>query len=76
LIAGNRPIGRLLRENRTETFREILCLRREPAGRLADRFDRDRDDPFVMRSYAIVGNGLPLMLVAEKFPGRRSSPTA
>jgi chorismate-pyruvate lyase len=71
LIAGTRPIGRLLRESRLETFREILCLRREPAGQLAADFGARPDDPFVMRSYAIVAGGLPLMVIAEKFPGRR-----
>lgn len=70
LIAGKRPIGRLLRESRIETFREILCLRREAAGLLADRFHTRADEPFVMRTYSIVGNGLPLMLIAEKFRGR------
>jgi chorismate-pyruvate lyase len=70
LIAGTRPIGRLLRESRLETFREIRCLRREPAGQVARDFDARPDDPFVMRSYTIVAGGLPLMLIAEKFPGR------
>lgn len=70
LIAGTRPIERLLHESRLETFREILCLRREAAGQVASDFGARPDDPFVMRSYAIVAGGLPLMLIAEKFPGR------
>ena len=68
LLDSVKPIGRLLEENRVETFREILSAGREPSAGLGIHFGIGRDALLVSRTYRIVAGGRPVMLITEKFP--------
>lgn len=68
LVGTDKPIGVLLAENRTETFREILAVDREPAGSCARYFGIEPDAQLIFRTYRIVARQQPVMLITEKFP--------
>jgi len=68
LLHTEKPIGVLLAERRTETFREILRVAREPAGEVGAHFGLDAGAGVISRTYAIVKDRVPLMLITEKFP--------
>jgi chorismate-pyruvate lyase len=68
LMTTDKPIGVLLAENRTETFREILVVDREPAGPCAPHFGLDPNEPLIFRTYRILARRAPLMMITEKFP--------
>lgn len=68
LITTNEPIGRLLSENRTETFRQILEVGAEPAGECAAYFGIEPSAALLHRSYVISSGRTPIMLITEKFP--------
>lgn len=68
LMKGQKPIGLLILENRLETFREILGCSKEPAEGLAEQFRMGPEDFLISRSYRIVAQGQPIMLITEKFP--------
>jgi beta-ribofuranosylaminobenzene 5'-phosphate synthase len=74
LLAGELPIGMVLRRHRVETFRESLGAGRRPAtGEAAAHLGRC---DVCWRDYAIVAQGRPLMVVHEEFPVRPASRTA
>ena len=68
LLAGNETIGRLLRKHRLETFRELVDWGVAPLP------DEAKDHFFAVemmyRSYRIIGNHQPVMLVTEFFDRR------
>ncbi len=68
LLNSNKPIGLLILENRLETFREILDCGKEEAHELADSFNIKKDDFLIFRTYRVLANRLPIMLITEKFP--------
>lgn len=68
LFTTDKPIGTLLAENRTETFREILVVDREPAGPCAAHFGIDAATELIFRTYRIVARRQPIMMITEKFP--------
>ena len=68
LLDSVKPIGRLLEENRVETFREILSAGREPAAGMGIHFGIGRDALMVSRTYRIVVAGRPVMRITERFP--------
>lgn len=68
LVTTDKPIGILLRENRTETFREILVVDREPAGPCGAHLGVAPDAELISRTYRIVARQQPVVLVTEKFP--------
>jgi chorismate-pyruvate lyase len=68
LLDTDAPIGKLLTTVRAETFREILSAGRAPAGALCAHFGIDETDELFVRTYRIIANGLPIMLITEKFP--------
>ncbi len=68
LLESNRPIGLLWREQRMETYREIVTCGREPCGFLAPYFDLSEDAPLLARSYLIYHQHKPLGVITEKFP--------
>lgn len=70
LVTTDKPIGILLREGRSETFREILGVDREPAGACAAHFGIDPDAELIGRTYRIVARQQPVILVTEKFPSQ------
>ena len=63
-------LGRLMRQSRAETYRELLWYGLEPAdapprpGMPSDR------EPHICRAYRMISEGLPLMVIAERFPLR------
>ena len=68
LLETDKPIGVLLAEHRTETFREILEVGREPAGSCGAHFAIDPSAELSFRTYRIVADGHPIILITEKFP--------
>jgi chorismate-pyruvate lyase len=67
LLATDRPLGLLLGERRTETFREVLWAGTEPAGAVGAHFGIDAAAEVVARTYRIVAGGRPVALVTERF---------
>lgn len=68
LVRTEAPIGTLLAENRTETFREILRVDKEPAGASGRHLGVDAATPVIFRTYRIVAQARPIMMITEKFP--------
>ena len=68
LIFTRQPIGKLLRENQIETYREIIDCGIEPAGSLAQYFDIDPTSKIIYRTYNILIKRLPALQITEKFP--------
>jgi len=68
LLNTDTPIGLLLREHRTETFREILHAGTVPARDLAAHFGTGEATPLLVRTYRIWIDRRPAMLITEKFP--------
>ena len=68
LIFTQQPIGKLLRENKIETFREILDCGIEPAGSLGEYFGIKPSAELIYRTYLVLIAGLPVMQITEKFP--------
>ena len=68
LLETDKPIGALLAELRTETFREILAVGREPAGPCAAHLGIDPTAELVFRTYRIIARRQPIVVIIEKFP--------
>lgn len=68
LIVSQVPMGRLWLEHRLETFKEFVHLMREPAGDLADYFGLARMDMILSRTYRVLSQRQPIMVITEKFP--------
>ena len=68
LLNTNNPLGRLMIEARTETFREILSCKKEPAEAAGKYFDRIPDSTLISRTYRIYARQKPIILITEKFP--------
>lgn len=68
LASTDEPIGKLLVEYRTETFRELLRFGKGPAGERAPYFDVAPQDEVYWRSYRMWAGGQPVMLITESFP--------
>lgn len=79
LLAARAPIGRVLIDNRVETFKELLRMGRRRAGSLSAQLDVDVDDELLYRTYRVLSGGHPIMLITETFaavrsPGWRDAP--
>lgn len=68
LLATDKPMGLLMAEGRTETFREILAVGRRPAGARGPHFALGPADELIFRTYRIVAGGRPVILITEEFP--------
>ncbi len=68
LLVSDEPLGRLLAQNRVETFREIVAAGFEPAGTCADYFGVEHASQLVSRTYRIIVDGRPVVRITEKFP--------
>ena len=68
LLTTDKPIGRLLAENRVETFREIVGLGFEPACEYGNYFGVDPESQLVFRTYRIYVRQRAVMRITEKFP--------
>ena len=68
LVFSSKPIGKLLREYKVETFREILECGIEPARSLAPYFQIEETADIIFRTYRVLIDRSPVMLITEKFP--------
>jgi chorismate-pyruvate lyase len=68
MLNTDRPIGLLWKEERLETFREIVRQSVEPYAAIAQYFDLPTSAPFVSRTYLIHHGGRPLGMITEKWP--------
>jgi chorismate-pyruvate lyase len=65
LLTSNTPIGRLWKENRIETFKELLDFGIHPAGKQAVHFEFSPETPLMMRSSRVSSGGKPIALITE-----------
>ena len=68
LIFSRKPIGKLLKDHKVETYRETLDCGIEAAGSLAKYFGIETDAELIYRTYLVLINSLPVMQITEKFP--------
>jgi chorismate-pyruvate lyase len=68
LLNTEKPIGLLWKDERLETFREIVDQRIEICPLLAPHFDLPASVEFVSRKYLIHHKGKPLGAITEKWP--------
>lgn len=68
LLETKVPIGKIWFEQKVETFKEILDSKKELVGDLADYFGIEPSDEMFSRTYRVVTNGKPVMIITEKFP--------
>ena len=74
LSETDRPIGKLIRAHRIESFRELLGSRSEPAGPRAAVLGCRPADPLVARTYRIHFGGRPAIQITERFMSRDERP--
>lgn len=68
MLNTDRPVGLRWKEERLETFREIVGQAVEPCAAIAQYFDLPPPAPFVSRTYLIHHHGQPLGMITEKWP--------
>lgn len=68
LLSTDRPIGLMWKEERLETYREIVAHEVAAAADIAEHFGLSPTAPFVSRTYLIHHKGLPLGAITEKWP--------
>jgi chorismate-pyruvate lyase len=68
LVNSNTPLGRLWREYKLETFKELLDVRCRPANDLSEYFDSARTSQLLVRTYRVFSRGRPVMVITEYFP--------
>ncbi len=68
LLESKVPMGKLWRQNRLETFKEIISTKKEPALELASYFDIAETDQLLSRTYVVSSQRQPIMQITEKFP--------
>lgn len=68
LLETKVPIGKIWFEQKVETFKEILDSKKELAGELANYFDIEPSDEMFSRTYRVVTNNKPVLIITEKFP--------
>ena len=68
LLETDRPIGLLWKEERVDTFRDIIEIRIELCDSLTSFFDVEKGTPFLARTYMIYNNMKTLGMITEKFP--------
>ena len=68
LLEAKKPLGRLINEERLETYREILSCDLEKAEEISEHFDVSPDSMLISRTYRVFAHKQPVMLITEKFP--------
>jgi chorismate-pyruvate lyase len=68
LLKSRIPIGRLWSEHRIETFKEMMLIVRENAGKIASYFEIEQQDQLFSRTYRVFCHRRPVMMITEKFP--------
>ena len=71
LLSGKIGIGELVRECGLETYREIQDMGREMDESLAEIFCTEHCGELAYRTYCIVANHKPAILITEYFPCRQ-----
>jgi chorismate-pyruvate lyase len=67
LVESDRPIGKLIRDHRRETYRELLGDWQEPAGDLAGLLGCPAAQPLTVRLYRIHLDGRAAIQIVERF---------
>jgi chorismate-pyruvate lyase len=68
LLTTDKPIGLMWKEERLETYREIIDSRVEICAEAASHFGLSASSPFASRTYVIYRLGKPLGTITEKWP--------
>ena len=68
LLETKTPIGKIWFEQRVETFKEILETSKESSEELSIYFNIKPSDNLLSRTYQVVTNRKPVMMITEKFP--------
>jgi chorismate-pyruvate lyase len=68
LLISQTPLGRLWREHRLETFKELVDVHCRPASSLAHYFDCKDTSPLLARTYRVYSARRPVMVISEYFP--------
>ncbi|MBF0238363.1 MAG: DUF98 domain-containing protein [SAR324 cluster bacterium] len=68
LIHSHVPIGKLWKEHKTETFKEIISYDLHDAGDFSAYFKVKKTDKLLSRTYRVFSNHQPVMMITEKFP--------
>jgi chorismate-pyruvate lyase len=68
LLNTDRPIGLLWKEERLETYREIVNQQIDTSAEVANHFGIEASEALVSRTYLIHHNGKPLGSITEKWP--------
>ena len=61
-------IGRILNDARMETRREVLWFGREKLADVPGEIARVSNGEFISRTYRIIANGKPIVMISERFP--------
>lgn len=73
LLATDKPIGKLIREHKLESYRELLGSVSEPAGPRAPVLGVEATEPLIARTYRIHIGGRPAIQITERFLARDAS---
>ena len=68
LLETDKPIGLLWKEERLDTFREIIEIRIELCDELSAYFGKQPGNKYLSRSYMVYNKKKILGIVTEKFP--------
>lgn len=68
LLKSQTPIGKLWLQYKVETFKEIVDTGKEPSENLANYFLVEKGEKILFRTYRVLNNGKPVMMITEKFP--------
>jgi chorismate-pyruvate lyase len=68
MLETDRPLGLLWKEERLETFREMLEQSIVPFASIAHHFDVTETMPFVSRTYVVHHARRPLGVITERWP--------
>ncbi len=68
LLNSNTPLGRLWLEHKLETFKELTEIKCQPANDLSQHFGCAASSPLLSRTYRVVTNAKPVMIISEYFP--------
>ena len=73
LEVGEEGLGQLLRRSGLETRRDLLWYGLEYTSSLPDTIKHMEGKPFLSRTYRVIAQGKPIMLINERFPLTESS---
>ncbi|MDA1192643.1 MAG: chorismate pyruvate-lyase family protein [Candidatus Poribacteria bacterium] len=68
ILSPNQSLGRMLRQFRVETHRELLWCGRAHVDDLAEPSLHEEGATYVHRTYRMITNGKPIMIISENFP--------